>query len=280
MLYFEALEQAVPCRYELSWQAEPPALILRVNRQLVFLLENPDQDEIAELAKVNEFKNDFLATADSFGFDGVVKKVGLKGEFVEYEIEIPRVKKESGTCPICRGASKFFAVCAYCNSTDKTYKHDENKVRMISASLTILLRLLNWSDQEIKSKSIQLLTVQPITALGANGGSMSGIYSKSLVAWLDKTDIFELSQAMIAAMQTCWIQLLQETATKFFVSLNGDGKLSITCPGNSCGLDPGGLQTKQGYEFSSHNADSVWQQLTLLVGLAVLYDQARQANQK
>jgi len=58
------------------------------------------------------------------------------------------------------------------------------------------------------------------------------------------------------------------------------GGVVLDVPGNACGIyNPPehdyGLPRKEGCKFECHNVDSPMQQLTLLVGLAMLHDKAR-----
>lgn len=64
----------------------------------------------------------------------------------------------------------------------------------------------------------------------------------------------------------------------FSIDLLPSGVLFLNCPGNACGLGrpaDGELYPGRGYELRSHNVDFLFQQLTLLMGLAAIHDLAR-----
>lgn len=66
---------------------------------------------------------------------------------------------------------------------------------------------------------------------------------------------------------------------EFRVLLRRPKWVNFSCPGNACGLDPEDYYEKSldwGYQLVPHNVDSPLQQLTLLAGVAMLYQLARQ----
>jgi hypothetical protein len=114
-----------------------------------------------------------------------------------------------------------------------------------------------------------------------HGGSMHGAYSVDFVRWLSsfkEHHIPEMEKAMMLAYERM-MTLRHESRCSFLAFINDTkGWLNISIPGDACGLHPSSgmhCHEKEGYEFSSNNADTSVQQLTLLCGLAALHDLAR-----
>lgn len=221
-----------------------------------------------------------------FGFEGVVKRHRDRNGFAEFHVLIPRVKvKTDKKCDNCKGTGRdrntARGECLYCDGYGIKHDYKWHEVRAISASLTVLFSLIDYTDIETRSKSRQLLTVHTITDRGQHGGSLGGMYSVEFVDWLSHFKPNTKLEEMGKAMKLAYGRMLGRRyldGYRFSASVDYEnGWLNVSCPGDACGLNPsdGYLRPGSGYEFSCHNTDSPAQQLTLLAGLAALHDKAR-----
>jgi len=258
-LFKDIVRQNRPCWYELSWEEEKPAIILRIHNDFI---RNP---KVTALQRLNEdIKEDlmrefcFTGFSGNFetniGFEQVFKRRGEKGNFTKYVIEIPNTSEDI---------------------------HEWRKVSAISASFTFFTRLLYHCENDTFASQSQLMTVQTITERGI-GAPLGGKISIPLRQWLSSMKGENTIPEMVKAMKTtygrmCGLKTVKSLSHEFNVVIQDAGALFTECPGIACGIDcnPLYMQEKEGYEFSCHNVDSSTQQLTLLAGLAALHDQAR-----
>ena len=202
----------------------------------------------------------------------------------EFFIKIPKVKKTTNEkCSHCNGSGKNDDLdedCFFCDGTGKDYIMDWRLAETISASFTVLTKLLWNCKTDTSAASPQLLTVDTTTREGMHGGSLDGKISIPLRIWLSsfnsRTEIPEVVQAMITAYdQMLGLRDFHIFNFRFYVRDNG--KFIADCPGDACGIHPSNWYAEKGkgYEFSCHNVDTPMQQITLLSGLATLHDKAR-----
>jgi hypothetical protein len=278
----------MPCWYEISWQENPPAIILRLHRDWLgsttpISEESPVVADLRSTFELNQFGRDF---SSDIGFGGKLRRLGEKGEFVEFATCLPVVKKSTGKpCRACKGSgeTEFGDKCSSCRGSGKGHEYDHRESFSASATLNVLFGFLLFPDHETKAKNPQLLQIQTTTHSGVHGGSLSGFYSAPLVRWLTSlghpTPIAEVTNAMVVAYGHMFggLDPYEERECKATVD-HEYGGLNITCPGDACGLHPHHNRiTRQGlgYQFSCHNVDNPHQQLTLIAGLAALHDRAR-----
>jgi hypothetical protein len=285
------IRENVPCWYELSWNKEEKAIVLRVHKDVRDFIETsnfsfekaPLIRSLKEEFKLGNFIGDFKG---NMGFDEAFKFLGEKDDFIEFLIKMPRVRNQSGkNCSRCNGSGEeefSHHKCFACDGMGKAFVQDWQSVYVISASLTAVLALLDIFGMDKKSQaySVQLLEVRTSTRKGDYGGWLGGTYSLALCNWLsslEKGSIKEMVEAMIIA-HDCMFGLREFEACWFKASLDYDnGWLNVDCPGNACGLNPANshVEKGEGYDFGCHNTDTPIQQLTLLAGLAALHDKAR-----
>jgi len=286
------LRETLPCWYELSWNPKKVAIILRIHRDFI-----RDKKVIPENAPIVQyFKQEFgfqhfgRDPACDFGFDQAFKLKNSFGEFVEFEISIPKIRiKTDKHCGSCRGTGKDQfrqGKCLLCEGTGKEYYYDWKKARMISASFNIFFVFAFMHQGETSAKTPQLMEIQVTTDRGMHGGSLCGVYGIKTCDFLrslgPRYQISEMVEAMVASNRRMFGKVSRYEESYFWAIVEGSkGWLNVSCPGNACGLHPGvncQMELGRGYEFSCHNVDSPMQQLTLLSALAVLHDLVRRSE--
>lgn len=279
----------IPCWYELSWQEKDKCLVVRVHKDvLTFLPELKPEHHI-----VSSFMKDFGAKSfvgnlnGNFGFDDVLLNRGQVDQFIQLEINLPKVKVfTNDPCGQCGGKGKHphhpREKCFHCEGRGKEYDLKWEKAYLISASLTLLFMFLDFLEKETSATCSQLLTVGTHTTQGMHGGSLHGRYGIDFAKWFrtfpEGTELEEINHAMKCAHKQMYGSDQYSSHGCFFTKIQADGWLNISCPGDACGLDPSNYHRvggEQGYEFSCHNVDTPMQQFTLLVALAALSDKAR-----
>lgn len=284
------IRENIPKWYEISWQNNPPAIVFRMHEDFIANLNvdlehTPFVESYKKDFKFQQFSGDFN---QDIGFEGAFKHIGEKDGFIEFLIEIPRIKKETNEiCSRCNGSGRDEDLdmdCLSCSGTGKAYIMDWQKANAISASFTLFTELLTYCHKiDTSAISSQLLTIATATGQSVHGGSMSGEVSIPLTEWLNSlgnhAEIPEVVQVMeIAYNQMFGLQDFDEYSFHFRIEKNG--KFILDCPGDACGLHPSDWNTKEGEgsKFSCHNVDNSAQQLTLIAGLCALLDAYRKAN--
>lgn len=284
----------ISCWYELSFQQEPAAIILRIHQDFIenFLakVKNPPEEwpivkSFLQGLGFTGFSGDFQK---DIGFESLLKRKGEKDGFIEFLAVVPEVEKESGKkCRDCRGlGKKYGSECFMCRGTGKECIMDWRLADAISASFSVFTTVLhNSSNQKDTSAPFpQLLTVDTTTSQGMDGGSLSGEVSIPLCNWLiglKENALFpEVSQATKAAYYHMFLNRCR-LDYYFRAYVRENGRFIIDCPGDACGLHPCDWDATNGngYEFTCYNVDTSAQQITLLAGLAALHDKARKEMQ-
>jgi len=284
----------IPCWYELSWRQKKPAIILKIHKDFIASIKPIRIREDAPIVKTLKEQFKFESFAGNFngnyGFDNAFVRVGKRGNFVEFVVKIPKVKKWTGEiCGDCNGSGKqkFLDLrrdCFHCEGTGKECIFDWQPAYAISASFTIFTTLARFPGIETSEPFPQLITVNTITGSDMHGGSLGGEYSIPFVKWL--TSLFGTNSVpeMVQAMKIAYNRMLglhKFDQFHFRASVDYEnGWLNVSCPGNACGLNPVhgaeyDMKRGLGYEFDCHNVDTPIQQITLLAGLSALHDRAR-----
>lgn len=288
-LYSENItKKDLPCWYELSWQKESPALILRIHKDFIQNLELPPDVPI-----LKSFMEEFNLASSSLnfqqdvGFENSFKRQGEKDNFVIFRAEIPEIAtlgKEK--CPGCKGSKKrdFDRECLECSGTGKQINIDWHRAYAVSASLSLLTKVLSHREK-VLSTLPQLLTLKTAITADMNRAPVWGEIGLTLRNWLITQDTQPISQEIVQAMQSAYqkmwaINKLSRCELAYFRSqIDEKGLFYIECPGtNSCSIfhdQAWDIGEGKGYNFTNHNIDTPLQQLTLVAGLAVLHDYAR-----
>lgn len=275
----------IPCWYELSWELlEVPTIVLRVHEDFIKAEKKITKkisfaDELIKYLRLQRFEESFDG---NFGFDDAFIRVGSKDGFVRYNIPLP--KYNLSKCKNCNGGGRgryLEGDCLHCDGTGKDREFDWHWAYKISASLNIFTMIAHFPQVETSASFPQLLTVETITRAEMHGGSLGGEYSVPLVAWLKTLKPYTKIPEMILAMRAAYDRMIgvkrfDESSFQAYVADN-NGWLNVSCPGDACGLHPHhdssfDVQRGFGYNFSCHNVDSPFQQLTLFAGLAALHD--------
>lgn len=167
----------------------------------------------------------------------------------------------------------------------KKHEIDWGTLYGISATLNVLTVALSIFEDEISAPKPQLLCIRLFTMRGDSGGSLSAEIGRAMLPWFStQQDNFQH-----AGIQTI-MKNTYERLTKYKVPNVSFGRfdayfrqpyfVNLSCPGNACGLDPEDYfeRKDRGYKLLPHNVDSPVQQLTLLMGLAAMHDEARKAG--
>lgn len=285
------LFERMPCWYELSWREQlgVGGMVLRIHKDFASGVKPIPKDAPI----VEHFKRDFGFTkfgrefGKDFGFEDSLKFLGEAGEFLEYSIPTPLVRKPTGkTCRSCKGTGWDESredTCMYCNGERQEIGYDYTETFAISASLTTLFELMLFPEIETSCSLPQLICVNTVTIRSSHGGSLSGEYSRETVDWLKRHELGEIPE-MVSTMCVTWERMdgrMKDFDIHSFEAYlpDNDGRLLISCPGDCCGLYPSGNYGKdRGLKISCHNTDTPQQQLTLVASLAALHKLVREGT--
>lgn len=255
--------------YDLDYDREKLELILRIRKCIMPELEKKTS---AALAEPKSWINHIIESqgaesyvcdfSERFGFGGVFTKGKETEDFVEFRLAVPDAKGERYLGIIPEGKEVFLN---------------------ISASLNFILRILCYPERYPETGEYQLLKVLCATQVGRiHGGSPGGWVGIGMADWMmemGETVLAECTDAMLEAAQ--FVRRRRNYALWEFPAYVRDGGFTIDCPGDACGIFPDGSHKKgEGYEFTCHNTDSAFQQLLLIIGLAVLCAKARREMKK
>lgn len=283
----------IPCWYELGWRTEDAAIVLRIHKE--FISANPIAvDAPIVLGLKEEFGfSKFTSFDEKFGFDDSFILANKQEGFLEFIAKLPAVKKETDEkCERCDGSGKDdFDECLSCSGTGKKEFFDWQAANAISATLSVFSALARFPKIQTSALFPQLMTIQNLISRDGNRlyFGLAGEYSDFLARWMSSFGTHTEITEMIEAMKTAYNRMLglhEFHKFDFCARIDSDyGWLNISCPGDACGLNPVygadfNMKKGLGYDFVDHNLDSSAQQLTLLAGLAALYDKARREIKK
>lgn len=251
-----------PCWYELSWNKDNMAIVLRLHNDFIQVFQPPAPDSrfitrLSNELKLGEFKNDFDG---DIGFDGILKRLEGDGEFSEFALSLPNMRRET--------------------EAGKGYHLDATLAYAASASLSAYMPFLELCEEDTSSKTPQLLTIETTTRMGMHGGSFDANVSVALRRWLEQYSGTNTIPEAVSVMMQAYNRMLglrNFDKPYFDVYIWENGGLNLSCPGNACGLNPlhSGIIGGRGYKLACHNVDNPEQQLTLIAGLAAICDRAR-----
>ena len=283
----------LPCWYELSFDSNRTALILRVHQDFI--------DEIGLVMPNQRFIDSFLQDFGfatycnsldfDFGFDCCCHYEGVdKDRFTNFVIPIPQIVVFSDkVCPDCKGTGKDpkrsyqYNRCLACRGTGKKRNdNDWHLAKAISATLFFFFLRAGLAENETSARIPQLMTIHTVCLNQTqHAGELGGELSIPLMNWLKYFENDQIFTTVIDSMRRAYYAMFGETAVErceVRAYMHDHGRLSIDCPGDRTGIFiccTESLKPEKGNEFMSHNVDTCAQQLTLLVGLASLCDLAR-----
>jgi len=284
--------ERIPCWYELSFRKEGSAIILRIHKDFIAHTEpiNETRPIVMDFMSHFHFKKFSGPMDGNIGFDDSFVFEGVKEDFVEFAVNIPKTKKYSGKkCEYCEGSGKDQFLddkCLRCEGTGKGWFYDWKTAYAISASFTTVFNWMQFPKKETSSLLPQLMTVFTVTQDNMHGGSLAGEYSVELCNWMrslylrskDRYEVTEMTEAMKIVQRKLFDKIDKFSEYEIWARIeSSSGWLNVNCPGAACGLHPTDsyIDKARGYKFGCHNVDNPMQQLTLLAGLAALHDKAR-----
>lgn len=196
-----------------------------------------------------------------------------------------------------------FGGCGYIARTDDAVEYRLPLVRRhayhIALTINVVSELLNAllaqarGKEAVLSNRKQLIEVSAFVRIGESlyGHPVGGDVFSAARAWLrryaetcspSKQSWYggrPLPEPVLAAIQSAWRALARDEARKYAHECGGsvseDGRFTLICLGDACDVSmyPDGdpHDSRYPFRFSCHNLDGAVQQLTLLSGLAALF---------
>lgn len=262
MLEHDILEKDVPVRYQIGVGEPGRSLLLSVHPQAVddflYMLIKPELPPVISQIQRELTLPDFIRPlADTWGFGSVLQSRLREDGWNSWECDLPKL----------RNPGKFGVNWEIAYAT--------------SATLNMFFRFLGSLKLEIYSALPQLMDINLITQTGDHGGSISITLGKAILPYLaSKSD--GSSPQIEESMRSAYDYMFgRESFGHFRAYFRESRYIHLDCPGDACGLDPSHMASPskdKGYKLLPHNVDSPLQQLTLLMGVAALHDEARKAG--
>jgi hypothetical protein len=148
------------------------------------------------------------------------------------------------------------------------------------ATLSLFFDALILVEDRTNESRSQLMHVD-LTPFDSHHGAPISLYvGRAMMPWLDSKKDTEhyrkVERWMKNAFDCMWVDKVGQTDS-LKVAID-EGYLDLECPGNACGLETdhrGEIDLERGYQLDPHNVSNTHQQLTLLIGAAGLYQEAR-----
>lgn len=186
MHFKHIVTENLPRWYGISWRPKNHTLIVSVNKAVLTSLKPiPNDSPIAEHFKTMFSFSEFEESVEkNFGFDKSLVRSEKNG-LIEFEARLPKVMHIlDKNCRGCNGSGKDKMMgnkCLYCFGRKKEREFRWKPAYAMSASLNILLGLLEYSEVTSTSTQQQLITLVLHTRSGQHGGSLGGNYGIPLV---------------------------------------------------------------------------------------------------
>lgn len=271
----DIMTQDVPAWYELSWNdsAENPGFEIRIHKLVDKFLRRDEflrrpnwvAEDLAKKLKSQQISPFTPYDEESWGFGKILileERRHAEEIFRSWKIDIP----------------KF--------DSDKEY----NNYWDLSATLNVLfyhLSLVKFesSEDEWESPFPQLATIENMSTFpDLYGAGFNVKISKAFLPWLSVQVDNERIDAVETVMKDVYYYMSPDGYRSSFIDSDFSAYVGepywvhLNCPGNACGLDPGGAyysDKNEGYKLVPHNIDSITQQISLLSGIAKICDLAR-----
>ena len=275
-----------PTVYELSVGTENKSLIISVHNKVYSKLQEMLLGLNSRPWFLSEELNlpQFIMPGDDWPwweFGPVASRVpDQRNNFTSLEVILPRVVRYPPGYELAKALN--LQKEPWEENYDYTLWHPEvnwDFAHAVSATLTVLFKSLSIVDVPSTLQKPQLVEVDMYTKLGNN--PISVVLGKALLPYLHTQQNNSYHQNSENVMETAYTYMMGKNEypalNRFEVWFRENRWVNLTCPGDRCGLDPNGYyNTDQGYEIYSHNVDSVAQQLTLLMGIAAIHQEARE----
>lgn len=279
-----------PCWYEIFWDDTKCPLGIRIHEKFLEAVGKfcVNEETVQYVAQKYSFLKFSRELSGNIGFEDALLWRGKVGEFVEWAIPIPCIRTIlSRKCSNCQGSGQDDSgrgVCPACHGLGKDYVINNGRLSSIVATLEVLFSWLEIFRIDTGSSRLQLMTINTVFDPGQyNGLAIGGDFSPVMSQWLGGLEMNQPLTVAIEAMRRV-DEVMRGVPREFLsgfhfqaMSRHRLGGFYLQCPGNSCMIHREGLSERlsAGDIFTCHNVDSSAQQLTLLVGLAALHDEAR-----
>lgn len=235
---------SMPCVYCLDYSHKPVGVIVKINRHVIRDGFKPDpDDDYSHVLGEKETKSTFcLDFEKAIGFGGEMKKIGQSEAFNHYLLKYP-VCSFLTKYRMCDGTGKDTIVGGSCRNCQGSGK--------VSHDL--------W------------------------GAAIGGYLSREIIEYLSLFGANQTIKSIRTVLIQAYRRLTQERIDKFaefsFRACNSGecGRLNIDVPGNATGIQVDGMTKigNNGVQFTDHNMDNFFQQLTIIATLAKLCGETR-----
>ena len=281
----------IPRKYNLRWDKIASLIQIEIHESCVrnAMVLTKDMPMVEHFIEANDadglfdsFSGDLRSS--TFGFNESIRRVSSEGDYVRFLVPMPQVLiKTCFVCEDCSGTGERFLdgeklneKCLRCDGSGRKHVYDWRAAYLTSTSLFFLFNVLDLCEDST-AKELQHVIIYLMSDPGRDGNSVVGCFSIDLSDYL-RQGSFDLMRVIlpevVQAMKVTYalILKLRKYDTHSFIADVRDGFLSLSCPGDACGIHlsdhhdaPG-----KGREFMCHNVDSPLQALTLLAGISAL----------
>lgn len=158
---------------------------------------------------------------------------------------------------------------------------DWTKLFAVSATLKLLSRIIAAANKDKGDTRPQLFELMMTTERDLNGGSLSVKLARAFIPWISSQVEREHHPRVEPPMRNAYEYMTGSNTLdrfRFNAWFRPPKWVNLSVSGNACGLDPEDYSKREpgsGYELLSHNVDGPVQQLSLLMGIAAMHDEAR-----
>jgi|GEM_PF-1995085 len=277
----------IACWYKLRWDSNRCGVVFSIHKSAVAWVEDRLRRSrlvtmIEQECGLNDLFNSFnpnLQEGKSCGFGGAIEPIDPRGDFFEFVVPYPQVRKQTGrVCVECSGTGEnqlYDGGCFHCRKTGREYVYDWHEGYRVSASVALLFNTLQFPDEETLSGDYQLAEVSFLVEKTRFG--IGADVSPTLCTFLNvpRPDIHDsMRESSCKDMNEAHLRIFGRELHKneCRASLREDGHLGFVCPGDACGFyttdSRDGYSRCLGCKMSDHNVDQPGQLLTLLAGFA------------
>ncbi len=287
----ESLEEHLARQaYYLTYENEPtPTIVFHIREDALKLTQSKKMED-GIIAKVRQRFGDrpFEKSLDkNWGFEGTSVNRGTKDGLLRIAFAIPPYWIYGDQpCDKCEGTGKddFFEerACSRCYGTKRARVDPEVSINYSVESMSLLLWYLYYvlfdEKKLLESQDLIIDLLTHIKGSSPIGGEMSDWFFRACISLKEKhadkkgwreTDF----PKTLAAMKAVHKHIMPTGSEPWCRAEIGNIGFYLEVPSNACyvAADHHGMSHLLEQGFSCHNVDSTCQQLSLFVGLIVLY---------